>query len=358
MYINNYLALSLGALLALFSPSSSALGASQGADEPVATPTGEARALSSADFAPHFDLDGAYSEAWTYVLLLDGGMQAHFSISRANLGRLLGQVTGAEFAVTGFDGRAYRAPKQYDVEDFEYTASRNRLAVNPRIYVEGAFSDRHHLYFHAGKNGSVFTLDVELTDMAPGLTWGDGVFHLGDDALGVYIHIPQARVSGTITIDGVTKRVSGTAYMDHTFQTDFAPKLVRTAFRLVEHGSQPSVGLFILPADDYEERVVGLGAVERNGRFQLRRPATIDVISARPAHGAEVPRQFVVNYEGGGRTIFNRSRDAQSFATLAEMNAVTRAFAQSYIGGDPVVARGQGTTNAGGAFTYDLLVIH
>ena len=357
MLKNNLLVAPLVALLCATALPHMALGASGPSDEPVTTPTGEARALSSTDFAPRFDLGGSYSEAWTYVFLLDGGMQAHFSISRANLGRFLGQVTGAEFAVTNFDGRSYRAPKQYDPADFEYSAGRNRLAVSPRIFVEGAFSERHHVYFQASKDGHEFILDVQLTDAAPGLTWGDGVFHLGDDALGVYIHVPQARVSGTITVDGVTKRVSGTAYMDHTFQTDFAPKLVRTAFRLVEHGSQPSVGLFVLPADQYEERVVGLGAVKRGGRFQLRRPATIDVISTRPAHDAEVPHQFVVNYEGGGRTIFNRNRDAQAFATLSDLGTVARTFAQSYIGGHPVVARGRGTTNAGGAFAYDLLVI-
>jgi hypothetical protein len=184
--------------------------------------------------------------------LLDDGMQAHLSISRANLGRILGRVSGAEFAVTGFDGRSHRAPKQYGDEDFVYTASKNRIEVSPKIFVEGSFADRHRVYFRGGKDGVAYVLDVELTDMAPGLTWGDGVFHLGDDAIGVYVHIPQARVRGTISVGDVTKEVRGTAYMDHTFQTDFAPKLVQRAFRLVEHGASPSVGFYLVPAARFE----------------------------------------------------------------------------------------------------------
>jgi hypothetical protein len=284
-------------------------------------------------------------------------MLAHFSISRANLGSILGRVSGAEFAVTGFNGKSYRAPKQYDHDDFVYTPSENRIAVSPRIYAEGSLSDRHRVYFEANKDGSRFTLDLQLTDIAPGLTWGDGVFHLGDEEFGVYVHIPQARVRGSITVDGVTKQVRGTAYMDHTFQTDFAPKLVKNAFRLIEHGATPSVGFYVIPASRYEQRIIGLGAVKRNGRFHLQKPEGIEVISARPKHGAEIPRQFVVRLSGVQQTIFNRDRDAQDFAVLDDLGTMTRALARSYLGGEPVVARGRGTTNRGRPFAYDMLVV-
>lgn len=320
-------------------------------------PSGSERALIASDFAPNRNLSGAYSEAWTYVFLLDSGMQAHFSISRANLGRLLGRVSGAEFAVTGFNGQSFRAPKQYDDERFVYTASRNRIEVSPRIYAEGAFGGQHKVYFEANKDDSRYTLDLTMTDIAPGLTWGDGVFHLGSEKLGVYIHIPYARVSGTITVDGETKRVSGTAYMDHTYQTDFAPKLVKSAYRLIEHGANPAVGFFVIPADQYEDRVVGVGASRQGGRFQLQKPQALDVISTRNASGAKFPRQFTVRSEGGKQTIFNRERDTQTFAVLEDLGGLVKSFASSYIGGEPVVARGRGTTNGNRSFAYDILVI-
>lgn len=355
-FLMNVLSAGLIALFALSSVGNGALAAATPSDDQVRVPDGGSRALTASDFAPHRELRGSYSEAWTYVFLLDGGMQAHFSISRANLGRLLGRVSGAEFAVTGFNGQSFRAPKQYGDERFIYTAARNRIEVSPRIYAEGAFTGQHKVYFEANKDESRYTLDLTMTDIAPGLTWGDGVFHLGSEKLGIYVHIPHARVSGSITVDGETKRVSGTAYMDHTYQTDFAPKLVKSAYRLVEHGANPTVGFFVVPAARYEERIVGFGASRQGGRFQLQKPQELNVVSTRTVSGARIPYQFTVRLEGR-QSIFNRERDTQTFAVLEDLGGIAKTLASSYIGGEPVVVRGRGTTNAGRPFLYDILVI-
>ena len=315
------------------------------------------RALTAEDFRPHRPTGSAYNEIWSYTFLLNDGMQAAFSLSYANLGSLMSPVSGAEFSVSGFDGASYRAPKEYGAEDMVYTAAASRLQVHPKIFVEGALPRSHRVHFEAGKHGVEYEVDLQLSNIAAGLTWGDGLFHLGNERIGMFIHIPYARVAGTITIGGVTKRVSGTAYMDHTFQSDFATKLVRSAYRYVQHDGTMEVGYFIAPAARYEDRVIGLAAVRRDGRFHLRKPETLQVVSTRPALGVQVPRQLAVHYAGGGQTIVNRERDEQAFSALEELGTIQKAVVTRYIGGEAVVFRGRGTTNRRGRIAYDYFLV-
>lgn len=344
-------------LLALFSAPVHALAPEPPSDEAVIVPAGGERLLTADDFRPHPATGSAYNEIWSYSLLLNDGMQATFSLSQAHLGSLMSPVSGAEFAISGFDGKSYRAPKEYDLEDLRYDARTGRLQIHPRIYVEGVLPQRHSLHFGAAKHGVEFEVALTLTDIAPGLTWGDGVFRLGGERIGMFVHIPYARVSGTVSIDGVTKRVSGTAYMDHTFQTNFAPKLVRNTYRYVHHGETMEVGYLIAPHDRFEDRVVGIGAVREGGRFRLRKPEDVAVVSTRQTLGAEVPRQLAVRFDKGGQLILNRERDQQAFSALEELGGLQKAVVRRFIGGEVMVFRGRGTTNRGARIAYDYLVV-
>ncbi len=327
------------------------------ADERVTLPTGGERGLGVADLRPHRVSGSAYNESWSYSFLLGDGMQATFSLSLAHLGSLMSAVSGAEFSVSGFDGKTYRAAKQYDAKDLVFSEGAQRLQVQPTIFFEGALPRAHRVHFEASKNGALYAVDLTFSDIAAGLTWGDGVFRLGGQQIGMFLHIPYARVSGTISVGGVTKRVRGTATMDHTFQTDFAPKLVRGAYRYVQHGTNAEVGYVIRPASQFEDRVVGLAAVREGGRFRLRRPESLEVVSARTVRGASVPHQLAVRFAGGGQTILNRERDDQSFSALDELGGLQRSLARSYIGGEVVVVRGRGTTNRRERIAYDYLLV-
>lgn len=334
-----------------------ALAASLTPDERVEVPAGEARATTTDDLRPHPSLGSAYNEVWSYTFLLNDGMQATMSLSKADLGSVMAPVSGAEFSISGFDGRSYRAPKQYDADDLEYTPSTNRLQVHPDIFFEGALPRRHRIYFKAAKHDVEYEVDLRFSAIEPGLTWGDGIFHLGSERVGMFIHIPYAEVRGTVSIGGVRKEVRGTAYMDHTFQSDFATKLVRSAYRYVQHSRGMEVGYFIAPASRYEDRVIGLAAVRERGRFRLRKPEAIQVVSTRPALGAAVPKQLAVRYDIGSQTILNREGDQQAFSALEELGSLQRAIVKRYIGGEAVVFRGWGTTNQRGRIAYDYLLV-
>ncbi len=333
------------------------LAASVPVDERVAVPEGGVRSVTADDLRPHPVEGSAYNEVWSYTFLLNDGMQAAMSISRAYLGSLMSPISGAEFSIAGFEGQTYRAAKQYAAEDLAFTPGTSRLQVHPDIYFEGALPQRHRVHFGAGKNGVTYAVDLAFSDIAPGLTWGDGVFHLGSEQIGMFIHIPYARVTGTVTINGVTKQVSGTAYMDHTFQSNFATKLVRSAYRYVQHNGDMEVGYFIAPASRYQDRIIGLAAVRKNGRFELRKPEMLQVVSTRRSLGLDVPNQLAVSYAGGGQTIINRERDQQTFSALEELGSIQKAIVKRFIGGEVVVFRGRGTTNQGKRVVYDYFLV-
>jgi hypothetical protein len=352
-----YLNLLAIGLIALIGCCTTTLASANHLDEAVIVPSGGERTLTAEDFRPHRPSGSAYNEIWSYSFLLNDGMQATFSLSYARLGGLMSPVSGAEFAISGFDGRSHRAAKEYGAEALTYTPAAGRLQVHPRIYVEGTLPHRHSVRFAAGKHGVDYDVALELTDIAAGLTWGDGVFRLGTDQIGMFLHIPYARVAGTVTIGGVTKRVTGTAYMDHTFQTNFPPRLVRSTYRYVQHGGTMEVGYLIAPHGRFEDRVVGIGAVREGGRFRLRKPEAAEVVSTRRSLGADVPRQLAVRFEGGAQTVLNRERDQQSFSALEELSGLQKGIVRRFIGGEVVVFRGRGTTNRGGRVAYDFLVV-
>src|SRR6056297_1528374 len=139
----NLIRLLTGAALSLILLLHGALAAPSPPDEHVELPTGEARATTADDLRPHRSLGSAYNEVWSYTFLLNDGMQATMSLSKADLGSIMAPVSGAEFSISGFDGRSHRAPKQYDADDLVFTPSTNRLQVHPDIFFEGALPQRH-----------------------------------------------------------------------------------------------------------------------------------------------------------------------------------------------------------------------
>lgn len=345
------------ALLALLCTFNQALASGTAPDEEVVVPTGGERALNSDDFRPHRPSGSAYNEIWSYTFLLNDGMQATFSLSQAYLGSLMAPVSGAEFSISGFHGETYRAPKEFDAEDMVYTPSTGRIQISPRIYVEGILPRQHSIHFGAWKNEIEYEVVLTLSDIAPGLTWGDGIFRVGQEYVGIFMHIPYAKVRGEVTIGGVTKQVVGTAYMDHTLQSNFAPKIARSAYRYVQHEGAKEVGFVIMPNERYENRVIGLGAVQEGGRFRLRKPEAMQVVSTRQIAGVEVPHQLAVRYAREGQTIINRERDQQVFSVLEDLGGLQRAVVKRFIGGEVVVFRGRGTTNRRGRLVYDYLLV-
>lgn len=345
-------------VLALF-VSVSSVEAAPGPFDPVAVPSGAARATTAADLAPARGATGSFNERWSYVVLLDGGTQLVINFGTARLSGLREPTVGADLSVLGFEGRDYFVAREYPVASrFRWNAGAARLEAHPTIYFEGAPPQRHRVHFATEKDGVDYEVSLTFADMAAGMTWGDGAFRLGSETITMAILVPRARVSGTVRINDTERRVRGTAYMDRTTQTTYAPRLTRSAVRLVRHtGNGFEVGYYILPASRYDDRVVGFGVRQSGGRAALLQPASAEVINTRRALGLDVPGQMRVAFADGTETIFNRRRDRQAFGAFDELGRVERFAARRFIGGEPVHFRGMGTIHAGESSFYDLLMI-
>jgi hypothetical protein len=329
------------------------------AGDPVLVPSGGSRVTTAADLAPHPATSSAFNERWSYHILLEGNVQVLVNLSMARLGGFREPTVGADLALLGFGGQEYRVAREYPVSThFRFDRGASRLEVHPRIFFEGAPPRRHRLYFETRKGGVHYQVDLTFTDMAEGVTWGDGEFRLGSETLRLYIHIPHARVSGTISVNGERRDVRGTAYMDHTSQTAYAPRLLRAAFRMVRHsGSGWEVGHYFLPDGRYEDRPVGFGVRRAGGQTALLRPEVVEVVNSRRSLGIEVPGQIRFAFTDGTQTILTRRNDRQAFAVLEELSALERAVVRRFIGGEAVYFRGNGMLGSGQSAAYDFLLV-
>lgn len=329
------------------------------AEDPVVFPSSGARATTAADLAPHAATTGAFNERWSYHVLLDGDLQVLVNLSLARLGGFREPTAGADLAILGFGGQSYHVAREYPVSTrFRFDASASRLEVHPNIFFEGAPPRRHRVHFVTQKDGVRYEVDLMFSDMAAGVTWGDGVFRLGSERVGMYIHIPHARVTGTVAVNGERRTVRGTGYMDHTYQTTFAPRLVRASFRMVRHAGQGwEVGHYFLPASRFEDRAVGFGVRQEGGRTVLLRPEAVEVVNARRQLGVEVPGQIRFSFEGAPPTILSRRGNRQAFAALEELSSIERAVVRRLIGGEVVHVRGMGTVGAGSRTGFDFFLV-
>ena len=328
------------------------------ASGPVTVPTGQGRVPTAADFGPHNVGGTGYSEAWSYQFFFDDGSEARFEMSRAKIGSIVGDVSGAYLALVGIGGENHDVRKQYQYADLRYDAGSGRLAIKESAVVDGALPAQHRIRFGAGKNGRNYELDLRFSDIVPGVVWGDGVFGIGDEQIGLFVHIPRARVEGTIAVDGVETVVKGTAFMDHSYQTDFAPKMARAAYRVVHHEKNGAEGgVFVVPQENEGGAVVGYGFETKGRTTRLLKPTELQVMSEAKVGGAPMPRQFVVRYEKGDPLIVNRDGQRHTSNALSELGGLQRRLARGFLGGEVVTVLATGRLNRGGALHLSLTAV-
>ncbi|MEO7424372.1 MAG: hypothetical protein ABI036_04245, partial [Fibrobacteria bacterium] len=179
-----------------------AMAAPLRAAEHVQLPTGDLRSAVLTDLKPHASGSKTYNEFWTYHFYLEGNIQVVLNFSRVNLGSFKAPVCGADLTVLGFKGRNYSVAREYEKKNFAFVDSNQLLRVHEKIWLEGKLPDAHHVHFATNKKDVGYFLDLDFNDILPGKVWGDGMFKFGSsDAVGIFIHIPGAKVSGKIAIN-------------------------------------------------------------------------------------------------------------------------------------------------------------
>jgi hypothetical protein len=317
-------------------------------------PSGGLRADSPADFAPHPASGKTFNELWTYQFWLNGGIQVQLNLSRANFGSFKDPVCGADLAVTSFRGKNAFVAREYPVKRFSWSPANARLEVHPNIYTEGFPPRAHKVYFSTVKEGVAYFLELTFEGMTPGAVWGDGIFDLADgQKMGLYFHIPKARVTGRMGINGDTLAVKGFGWMDHTWQTQFAPKLIDVSYRYAVFSGRAEGGYFFQKGD----AVFGYGVREEKGRLSLLNPNGIKVPSRTNWGGTSLARQLEVSLANGTPIHLVRTEDRQRTSFMQELSTLERFGAKVFLGGELVGFRGIGTVDGSLPAIYSFTVV-
>jgi len=307
---------------------------------------------------PHASSSKTYNEFWTYHFFLEGNLQAVLNFTRVNLGSFKSPVCGADLTLMGFKGRNYSVAREYEKKNFVFEESGHKLRVHEKIYFEGELPGNHHVRFETVKKDVAYFVDLTFSDIRPGKVWGDGVFKFGSsEAVGIYIHIPSARVTGIISVNQDTLRVEGRAYMDHTFQTDLAPALVDAGFRYITQAPPLEVGYVLTPDSKFEGGPAGYGLRYSGGEAALLKPAAIKVLSHARALKSNVPTNLEIAFQDGTAAALRREKDVLQQSTLHEFSGFTRKMIKSFMGGEVLTFKGMGKLNGERPMAYNFFTV-
>jgi hypothetical protein len=337
-------------LLGIYQPSKAA--------DRIMVPTGGLRNAQLSDLKPHASASKTYNEFWTYHLFLDGNIQAYLNFSRINLGSFKSPVCGADLTVLGFKGRNYTVAREYDKKNFTFTDANSQLRVHEKIWFEGNLPETHHIHFATSKKDVSYWLDLVFTDIEPGKVWGDGMFKFGSsDAVGIFIHIPNAKITGTLAINKDTLQVTGHAYMDHTYQTDMAPDLVSSSFRYISQSGPMEVGYLLNPVSRYESKPIGYGLRESPTGLVLLKPSTLKSVTMSKPLGVKVPSVLEIQYQDESKAVLNRGEDRLQQSTLHEFSGFSKTLIKNFMGGEIYTFKGMGKLNGSQTMSYNFFAL-
>lgn len=295
-------------------------------------PSGGLRATGAGDMLLNKRKPRYYNEVWSWQILMDDGTQVGLNFTYARLG-FKDPVCGADLSIAGFKGRNFTVGREYPEERLQQSGNPIRVQVHPDIWFQGQPPASHRLHFATSKNEGFF-LDLEFSQMVPGVAWGDGVFGLKEGDLGIAVPIPSARVTGRLAVGGDTVQVQGWAVMEHMRQTALLGDLVDETFRGFRPGPNPTyVNLFKEKGRDW----TGLAVTWKDGKPHLLVPVAIGIA---PGGGVNPPTRVELIGGDGGKVIMDRKTIGQANSILDGMEGVTRWVVKNFMG-DVRLARGR-----------------
>ena len=190
-----------------------------------------------------------------------------------------------------------------------------------------------------------YDIDLQLSNIQKGFKLGDGKYQIGDEQVGIVTHIPYAEASGHVTINGNRERVSGTAYMDHTWQNQTTTRLMHSGYRVVVHNDSKNWDLLyvMLPNDSSNNETIGHRVINSDDELHSASVENIDVIASQSAFGSKIPRIIDMNLSDDSSIRISRTEDDERFTVLGELSWIARRAARTFLGGEVIDYRGEAT---------------
>jgi hypothetical protein len=321
-------------------------GAQGFAQNPVANPDGDFLTPGADRILPNTRQGSQFNETWTYQFHLNDGMHLQVTFSLVGFGSWKSPVSGVRVAIQHPDGRAYHVSREYPLERLVVDTRNNRVRLHPEreFFFEGRLPGAHRIVVRTRKNDVRYDIDLTLHDIVPGRIWGDGRFHVGGRHVGIITHIPYAAVSGHVAVDEDRRTVTGTAYMDHIWQTESDWTEIRgiTRFSRQTDAANWHHVLMLTPTRG-EGPAVGYVIRSEGGRFRHDGILSSHETGADRVQGWTLARSKRIRLATGSEIRLERITHEDTQATLSELNWIARRTARALMGGELVEFRGRGS---------------
>lgn len=186
---------------------------------------------------PHQAITEDFNETWSYQFVFDNGTRAFVNYATMVVPGS-GKKVGCDLTFWNFKGKTYTVGRQYPPERLKKDKANATIDIKGEYLMQNKPGKGHRVLFTADKNGK-FLLDVTFESAEPGKVIGNGIWKIGNEKFGQYIHIPYGRFTGKIAHDSDTLEVKGYAYMDQTWQTVQANKIVGRSINFNSVGFTP-----------------------------------------------------------------------------------------------------------------------
>jgi len=218
------------------------------------------------------------------------------------------------------------------------------------LWFEGKLPYEHRIRINTAKDGVHYDIDLDFHNIVKGYKLGDGKFQIGREEVGIFTHIPFAEVSGYVAINDKRKDVTGTVYMDHTFQNQTTTRLVDSGYRFIHHQDAKNwdIVYLLLPEDTSEKQTIGYRLKSVDGKVTYQGVENITNMRKSSVFGENIARTLDLNLSSSNDIRLTRMEDSEKFSVLSELNRFARRAARTFLGGEVIHFRGEGVLTESG----------
>jgi len=250
------------------------------------------------------------------------------------------------------DGQNYEINREYPLENLSQDEDGYKFDINPRqdnIWFKGKLPESHEIYINTDKSGDRFKINLHFEDIQPGIKYGNGLFEINGKNMGIITHIPFARVTGYAGIDDNVKDVTGTAYMDHTFQYGNPGKVLQSGYRFIQHTSlnEWELTYFLDPKNSNNTDVLGYHLSSDDGSVAAHKIQLEEGVVDYYTSNNEFPNEFRVVLDDERMITYLHQNEIGRRSVFADLNWIARKIARGFIGGEYYDHRGVGVMRIG-----------
>ena len=303
--------------------------------------------LTNQDFWPQTLTGSHFNEFWNYTFLFDNGMKLYVTYSAANFGRLKSPVTGVRLSLIGLNGdEIYQLAREYPIEQLEIDTKEGIMNLNPRnnnAWIGSYLPESQRVYLNTSKDGVRYKVNLKIEDIIPGIKIGDGKYRVRNDEVGIVTHIPFGKVSGIVGINENHVEVTGSVYMDHTFQNQTTTQMMNSGYRFIHHENHNNwdVIYFMLPNNNRDKNTIGYRLQMIDGMLKTLTIDSINSISSNKVFGTDLAQILELKLSDKSTIRLSRQQDIEKFSVFDDLPWVARRAARTFLGGEVIDFRGE-----------------